>query len=71
MAAEKKKPLTAILAELSKKYDTRIGNMDEVAIGVEAISTGNLSLDAITGIGGLPKGRLTELYGPPSSGKTT
>lgn len=40
-------------------------------LGVEAISTGSLTLDAATGIGGLPKGRIIEIYGPESSGKTT
>ena len=38
---------------------------------VEAISTGSLSLDVALGIGGLPKGRIVEIYGPESSGKTT
>ena len=42
-----------------------------VAMNVEAISTGSLALDAATGIGGLPKGRIVEIYGPESSGKTT
>ena len=43
----------------------------EAAINVEAISTGSLSLDLALGIGGLPKGRVVEIYGPESSGKTT
>ena len=41
------------------------------AINVEAISTGCLDLDRVLGIGGVPKGRITEIYGPESSGKTT
>jgi len=44
---------------------------DSAAVPVEAISTGSLSLDAAIGIGGVPRGRITEIYGPESSGKTT
>ena len=43
----------------------------KAAINIEAISTGSLSLDLALGIGGLPKGRVIEIYGPESSGKTT
>ena len=43
----------------------------KAAMDVEAISTGSLSLDLALGIGGLPKGRIVEIYGPESSGKTT
>jgi recombination protein RecA len=44
---------------------------DSAVVPVEAISTGSLSLDAAIGIGGIPRGRITEIYGPESSGKTT
>ena len=48
----------------------RLGN-DEVLPGVEAISTGSISLDMALGVGGVPRGRVVEIYGPESSGKTT
>jgi len=44
---------------------------DKSAMDVEAISTGSIGLDVALGIGGLPKGRVIEIYGPESSGKTT
>ena len=43
----------------------------KAAINIESVSTGSLSLDLALGIGGLPKGRIVEIYGPESSGKTT
>jgi len=73
MDDNKKKALSAALGQIEKQFgkgsvmrmgDTNIGNM-------EAISTGSLSLDVALGIGGLPKGRVVEIYGPESSGKTT
>ena len=63
---------TAIL-QLEKKYGSgtimRLG--DNNALNVEAISTGSITLDCATGIGGFPRGRIIEVYGPESSGKTT
>ena len=44
---------------------------DQNVVAIDAISTGSLSFDAILGIGGVPKGRIIEIYGPESSGKTT
>lgn len=62
-------PKTAdeVIAEFEKKHGLKIGKPDKVA----ALSTGNLAIDAITGIGGIPLGRITELYGLEASGKTT
>lgn len=71
--ADKQKALETAIAQLEKQYGKgtvmRLGQ--NVAMNVEAISTGSLALDAATGIGGLPKGRIVEIYGPESSGKTT
>lgn len=70
---DKQKALETAIAQLEKQYGKgtvmRLGQ--NVAMNVEAISTGSMALDAATGIGGLPKGRIVEIYGPESSGKTT
>ncbi len=69
----KKKALDTALAQIEKKYGEgaimRLG--ENGGMNVEAISTGSIALDAATGIGGFPKGRIIEIYGPESSGKTT
>ena len=69
----KKKALETALTQIEKKYGEgaimRLG--ENGGLNVEAISTGSLALDAATGIGGFPPGRLIEIYGPESSGKTT
>ena len=69
----KKKALEMAMAHLEKDYGTgtvmRLG--DDSVQDVEAISTGSLGLDYALGVGGLPRGRITEIYGPESSGKTT
>lgn len=71
--AEKLKALQLTIDKLEKSYGKgaimRMG--DEAVEQVEAISTGSIALDAALGIGGLPKGRIIEIYGPESSGKTT
>jgi recombination protein RecA len=71
--ADKKKALETALLQLEKAYGKgtvmRLG--DTSALNIEAISTGSISLDAATGVGGLPRGRIVEIYGPESSGKTT
>ena len=71
--ADKQKALETAIAQLEKQYGKgtvmRLGQ--NAGMTVEAISTGSLSLDVATGIGGLPKGRIVEIYGPESSGKTT
>ncbi len=74
MNEEKKKALDAVLAQIEKSYGkgaimklgANAGNVD-----IEVIPTGCLALDLALGIGGLPRGRMVEIYGPESSGKTT
>lgn len=70
---ERKKALETALSQLEKKFGKgaimKLGQ--ESVLNVEAISTGSLSLDLALGIGGMPKGRIAEIYGPESSGKTT
>lgn len=72
-ADDKKKALETALAQIEKNYGKgaimRLG--DDIPVNVEAISTGSLSLDLALGIGGVPRGRIVEIYGPESSGKTT
>ncbi len=71
---DKQKALEAALAQIDKNFGKgsimRLGQNDK-SIDVEAISTGSLGLDIALGIGGLPRGRVVEIYGPESSGKTT
>ena len=71
--ADKKKALETALLQIEKQYGKgaimRLGESNEMS--VEAIPTGSVALDAATGIGGVPKGRIIEIYGPESSGKTT
>lgn len=67
-----KKSMADVLAELNKKHGIVIGSLEEVSSPVvEVVSTGNLAIDEILGVGGFPFGRLVELLGPPSSGKTS
>ena len=71
---EKEKALQAAMLQIEKKYGKgavmKLGS-EGAALSIEAISTGSVSLDIATGIGGIPKGRIVEIYGPESSGKTT
>lgn len=72
--ADKEKALEQALNQIQKTYGAgSIMKLSDGAIndGIEAISTGSLSLDVATGIGGVPRGRIVEIYGPESSGKTT
>ena len=72
-ASDKKKALQTALAQIEKNFGKgtvmRLGDKPEM--NVDAIPTGSLALDAALGIGGVPKGRIIEIYGPESSGKTT
>ena len=70
---DKKKALDTALTKIKKDFgDGAVMRLGENrGMNVEAISTGSISLDAATGIGGLPRGRIVEIYGPESSGKTT
>lgn len=70
---EKEKALELAIAQIEKQYGKgSIMKLGENAkLDIEAISTGALPLDIATGIGGVPKGRIIEIYGPESSGKTT
>lgn len=73
MDENKSKALTAALSQIEKQFGKnsvmRLG--DNTVQAIEAVSTGSLGLDIALGIGGLPKGRIVEIYGPESSGKTT
>lgn len=70
---EKEKALAAALGQIEKQFGKgsimKLGEKQD--LDIEAISTGSLSLDVALGIGGLPMGRIVEIYGPESSGKTT
>ena len=70
---EKNKALDAAIAQITDNFGKgsvmKLG--EKRAMDIESISTGSLSLDLALGIGGLPKGRIVEVYGPESSGKTT
>jgi recombination protein RecA len=74
MDENKTKALAAALSQIEKQFGKgsimRLGEA-EVAKDIEAVSTGSLGLDLALGIGGLPRGRVIEIYGPESSGKTT
>ncbi len=73
MSNDRDKALEMALAQIDKQYGKgsimRMG--DKTTLGIDAISTGALSLDLALGIGGLPRGRVTEIFGPESSGKST
>ena len=72
-AADKKAALKTALGQIEKSYGKgaimRLG--EDIPVNVEAVSTGSLGLDMALGIGGIPRGRIVEIYGPEASGKTT
>ena len=72
-SGDKKKALETAIAKIEKDYGKgtimRLG--DDIPVNVESLSTGSLSLDLALGIGGVPRGRIVEIYGPEASGKTT
>jgi len=74
MNGEKQKALTAALAQIEKQFGKgsimRLGDA-EIAQDIQVVSTGSLGLDIALGVGGLARGRVIEIYGPESSGKTT
>lgn len=74
MDDNKRKALDAALAQIEKQFGKgSVMKMDDSSVieGIEAVSTGSLGLDIALGIGGLPRGRVVEIYGPESSGKTS
>ncbi len=72
--SERRKALNLAIAQIEKQLGKgsimRMG-ADGPRVPVAAIPTGAINLDAATGVGGVPRGRVTEIYGPESSGKTT
>jgi recombination protein RecA len=74
MDENRQKALGAALAQIEKQFGTgsimRMGDPGAFS-DIEVVSTGSLTLDIALGVGGLPKGRVVEVYGPESSGKTT
>jgi recombination protein RecA len=75
VGAEKEKAIELAVSSIEKAFGKgsimRLGNEEALVKDVQAISTGSVSLDIALGVGGLPRGRIIEIYGPESSGKTT
>jgi recombination protein RecA len=73
MPGGKEKALEAALAQINKRYgDGALMRLGEAThLNIEVIPTGSISLDVALGVGGIPRGRVTEIYGPESAGKTT
>ena len=71
---EKTRALGSALGQIEKQFGKgavmRLGQ-ETPAVSVEAIPTGSIGLDAVLGVGGVPRGRIVEVYGPEGSGKTT
>ena len=75
VAPEKEKAIELAVSSIEKAFGKgsimRLGNEEAMVKDIQAISTGSVSLDIALGVGGLPRGRIIEIYGPESSGKTT
>ncbi|MHB1844586.1 MAG: recombinase RecA, partial [Deltaproteobacteria bacterium] len=75
VAPEKQKAIELAVASIEKQFGKgsimRLGNEEPLVKDVQAISSGSIGLDIALGVGGFPKGRIIEIYGPESSGKTT
>jgi recombination protein RecA len=74
LSPEKEKALAAAMSQIDRKYGKgSIMRMGEVSskLAIEVIPTGSIALDIALGVGGVPRGRVVEIYGPESSGKTT
>ena len=73
--SQKQKALAAALSQIEKQFGKgsvmRLGDDKGLRDDIDVISTGSIGLDAALGVGGLPQGRVVEIYGPESSGKTT
>ena len=71
---EKNKALEAAMLQIEKQFGKgaimKLGS-DDARLNIDCISTGSISLDIATGVGGIPRGRVVEIFGPESSGKTT
>lgn len=72
--SERQKALESVLGQIEKQFGKgsimKLGD-ESAKMNVESIPTGSIDLDIALGIGGIPKGRIVEIYGPESSGKTT
>ncbi len=75
VSSEKEKAIELTMAAVEKQFGKgsimRLGNDEPLVHDIQAISTGSISLDLALGVGGVPKGRIIEIFGPESSGKTT
>src|SRR4028119_1830336 len=74
ISPEKEKALAAAMSQIDRRFGKgSIMKMGEASsrLAIETIPTGAISLDIALGVGGIPRGRITEIYGPESSGKTT
>jgi len=73
MSQEKQKAVDVAMTQIERQFGKgsimKLG--DRVKVNVDVVSTGSISLDSALGVGGVPRGRITEIYGPESSGKTT